>query len=285
MTEKKPLAGKVSVITGATSGIGEATAFALAEKGATTVIISRDEGKCRNTRNRIIKETGSQDVAYLVADLSSQDQIRELADEYQEKYQRLDVLVNNAGAFFWGRRESVDGIEMSFALNHLNYFLLTNALLDTIKESAPSRIINVSSGAHRGQEMDFEDINLTDGYQAMKAYGRSKLANVLFTYELAQRLEGTGVTVNAVHPGFVDTNFAREGQSPLRFLILLTQLFAQSPEKGAETVIYLASSPEVAGVTGKYFKDKEPVASSPEGYNRQAATRLWELSAAMTDLI
>lgn len=284
MAETKPMAGKVCVITGATSGIGEATAFALAGKGAETVIISRNEEKCKNTTARIKEETGNQDGTYFVADLSSQTQIRQVAVDYQKNYQRLDVLVNNAGAFFWSRKESVDGIEMSFALNHLNYFLLTNALLDTIKESAPSRIINVSSGAHRGQKMDFEDINLTNSYQAMKAYGRSKLANVLFTYELSRRLEGTGVTVNAVHPGFVDTNFAREGQSLLRFLMPLTQLFARSPEKGAETVIYLASSPEVEGVTGKYFKDKEPIKSSPESYDRQAARRLWEISAAMVDL-
>ncbi len=282
-TEKAAMAGKVCVITGATSGIGEATAFALAGKGAATVIISRDEEKCRNTTARIKEETGNQDVAYLAADLSSQTQIRQVAEDYQKKYQRLDVLVNNAGGFFWNRKESVDGIEMSFALNHLNYFLLTTALLDTIKDSAPSRIINVSSGAHRGQKMDFEDINLTNGYQAMKAYGRSKLANVLFTYELSRRLEVTGVTANAVHPGFVDTNFAREGRSLFRYLIPLIQLFARSPEEGAETVVYLASSPEVEGVTGKYFKDKEPVKSSPESYDPQSANRLWEISATMTE--
>lgn len=284
MTDKESMTGNICLITGATSGIGKATAFALAGKGAVTIIVSRDEEKCRNTQDQIIRETGNQKVDYFVADLSSQDQIRHLADECREKYQRLDVLVNNAGAFFWGRRESVDGIEMSFALNHLNYFLLTNELLDILKESAPARIINVSSGAHRGQKMDFEDINLTDGYQAMKAYGRSKLANVLFTYELSRRLKGSGVTVNAVHPGFVDTNFAREGRSPFRFLIPVTQLFARSPEKGAETIVYLASSPEVEGVTGKYFKDKEPIESSPESYHQQTAKQLWEISAEMTDL-
>jgi NAD(P)-dependent dehydrogenase (short-subunit alcohol dehydrogenase family) len=278
------LKGKRMMVTGATSGIGEVTALELARQGAEVIVVSRNEDRCLNTVEKIKRETQIPEVSYLVADLSSQEEIRSLVDGFQSQYDTLDVLVNNAGAFFWERRESVDGIEMTFALNHLNYFLLTNLLLDTLKASAPARIINVSSDAHRGQEMDFEDLQGEEGYQHFKAYRQSKLANVLFTYELDRRLAGTGVTVNAVHPGFVSTNFARQGSSLVRFLMPVLHLFALSPEKGAETSIYLASSPEVAGVSGKYFTKKEPVSSSPASYDQEAAKRLWDISAEMTGL-
>ena len=201
------------------------------------------------------------------------------------KYPRLDVLVNNAGGFFMAREESVDGIEMTWALNHLNYFLLTTLLLDHIKASAPARIICVSSDAHTGTSIRFDDPQFKKGYSGFGVYGHSKLANILFTYELARRLEGTRVTANALHPGFVATGFGHNNGGLVRLGMRVVQRFgARTPEKGAETSVYLASSPEVEGVTGKYFVDKHPVQSSPESYDRTAAARLWELSEQMTRL-
>jgi len=278
MQENQLMVDKVCLITGATSGIGLVTAREMAHQGADLVLVSRSEDKCRRVAESLRDETKNQQIDYLAGDLSSLKEIRQVADQFQERYSRLDVLVNNAGRLFWQRKESADGLEMTFALNHLGYFTLTALLLDTLKKSAPARIVNVSSGAHRGHRLDFDDLQMEENYSPNKAYGRSKLANLYFTYALDRRLEGTGVTVNALHPGFVNTNFAREGNSPLRFLMPLMQLFARSPEEGAETVIYLASSPEVKGVTGKYYKDKEPVKSSPTSYQSEPAEKLWERS-------
>ena len=284
MNLENDLSGQVCMVTGATSGIGEVTALELARMGAEVVVVSRNPAKCQRTVETIRKETGNERVDYLVADLSSQEEIRDLVERFQAKYDRLDVLVNNAGAFFWERKESPEGIEMTFALNHLNYFLLPNLLLDTLRESAPARIINVSSGAHRGQKLDLEDLELKGNFQPMTAYGRSKLANLYFTYELDRRLDDEQVTVNALHPGFVSTNFAREGNSLLRFIMPVMQLFARSPQEGARTPVYVASSPEVEGVSGNYYKDEEPVRSSSVSYDRETARRLWEISAEMTGI-
>lgn len=282
--ENKDIKGKVCLITGATSGIGKVTARELARKGARLVIVSRNQLKCENTIASIRDETGNKDIEYMVADLSSQDQIRQLARGFLDRYDHLDVLVNNAGAIFLSRDVSVDGIEMTWALNHLNYFLLTNLLLDTLKASASARIINVASTAHRGAKINFDDLQGGHHYNGMQAYSQSKLANILFTYELARRLEGTQVTANALHPGFVASGFAKNNGGLVRLGMGVVQLFAISPEKGAETSIYLASSPEVEGVSGSYFVKKQAVRSDPASYNEETAQKLWQVSEAMTGL-
>ncbi|MHB0858783.1 MAG: SDR family oxidoreductase [Anaerolineae bacterium] len=278
------MAGKVCVITGATSGIGAATARGLARLGATVVAIGRNPHRGAAVVHSIRRETGNRQVFLQLADLSSQRQVRILADALRAEYSRLDVLINNAGAFYFRRRESVDGIEMTFALNHLAGFLLTNLLLDRLVDSAPARIITVSSRSHRRARMHWEDPFLTHGYNGLKAYGQSKLANVLFTYELARRLRGTDVTANAMHPGLVATRIATGRELPSRILRGAMNLFARSPEEGARTAIYLATSPDVAGVTGRYFVDEQPVDSSRSSYDNEAASRLWRLSAELTGL-
>lgn len=275
--------GQVCLVTGATSGIGRVTARALAGRGATVIVGARDRAKAIATVEEIQTGTDNANVDYLLADLSSQAQVRRMAQAFRERYERLDVLLNNAGAFFLGRQESVDGIEMTFAVNYLAPFLLTQLLLDVLKASAPARIINVTSAMHKDVELDFDDLQSRRRYGSARAYGRAKLALVLFTYELARRLEGTGVTANAVHPGFVATNIWGINWL-MRLVKPLINLFAISPEEGAETLIYLATSSEVAGVTGRYFVDKDVVPSSPATYDEAAAERLWEISLALTDL-
>jgi retinol dehydrogenase 12 len=279
----KPMEGKYCMVTGATSGIGAVTARALAQKGARVIVVARNVNRCENTVDEIIQTTGNHAVEYMLADLSSQNEIHDLAEAYQNKYDHLDVLVNNAGGFFMSRQESADGIEMTFALNHLNYFLLTNLLLDTIKASAPARIVNVSSAAHQNASINFDDLQGKKKYSGWQAYGQSKLANILFTYELARRLEGTGVTVNALHPGMVATNFGANNGGVLGSLVRqFMNLFSIGVEDGAQTSIYLASSPEVEDVTGKYFVKKKAVSSSSASYDESAAKRLWEISEEMT---
>jgi NAD(P)-dependent dehydrogenase (short-subunit alcohol dehydrogenase family) len=279
-----PMAGKVCLVTGATSGIGAVAAEALAAQGATLVGVGRNPEKCAAVAERIRQQTGSTTVEFLRADLSSQQEIRRLAQEFLGKYDRLDVLVNNAGAMFFQRRESVDGIELTFALNHLGYFLLTNVLLDRLKASAPARIVNVASSAHTRTPLDLDDVQSRRSYRGFRVYSKSKLANVLFTYELARRLEGTGVTANALHPGVVATKFGSDNGWRGHLLRPLFFAFGITPERGAETMIYLAASPEVAGVTGKYFMKKKAVPSSPGSYDRSAAARLWQISAELTGL-
>jgi NAD(P)-dependent dehydrogenase (short-subunit alcohol dehydrogenase family) len=276
--------GKVMMVSGATSGIGKETARVLANEGATVVILGRNPKKAVAIVEELQRETGNPKVEYLLADLSSQAEIRRLAEEFKQRYDRLDVLVNNAGEFNLRRRLSTDGIEMTFAVNHLAYFLLTNLLLDVIKASAPARIINVSSGSHRSTTINFNDLNGEQVFRSGQAYGQSKLANVLFTYELARRLEGTGVTVNALHPGFVATNMGANNGWYVRVFRPLMNLFSLSVEEGARTSIYLALSPEVEGVTGKYFIECEPVSSSPASYDQAAAKQLWQVSEELTGL-
>jgi NAD(P)-dependent dehydrogenase (short-subunit alcohol dehydrogenase family) len=276
--------GKVCLITGGTSGVGLETARGLAQVGATVVIVGRNADKSARTTERLRAETRNQSINFMLADLSSQAQIRALASEFKRRYDRLDVLVNNAGALFMSRTLSVDGIEMTFALNHLSYFLLTNLLLDLLKASAPSRIVNVASDAHDGATLDFDNLQGSVGPFGMRAYGQSKLANILFTYELARRLEGTGVTANALHPGVVASGFGANNGWLARLGMNVTHLFAISPAEGAQTSIYLASSPEVEGVTGKYFVKKQAVSSSKASYDVAAARRLWEISEQLTGL-
>ena len=282
-TGEGALQGRVCLITGATSGIGEVTAHALARQGATVVVLGRNPQKGAATLASIREVGGNPSVDFLLADLTVQDQVRRAAGEFRERHARLDILINNAGGFFWRRQESVDGIEMTLALNHLAPFLLTNLLLDMLKASAPARVINVSSDMHRSAQIDFSDLQMERGYRAMRAYGRSKLALTLFTYELARRLGGSHVTANAVHPGFVATSIGLTNAF-LRLFQPVMRLFARSPEEGAETSIYLAASPEVESTTGAYFVDKQPALSSPASYHEAAAERLWEISAQLTGL-
>ena len=275
---------KIVLITGATHGIGEAAAKALARMGATIVVHGRNPERCKSVVNQIREETGNPNVDFLVADISVQAQVRRLAQDFQARHPRLDVLINNAGGAFLMRSLSVDGIEMTFALNHLSYFLLTNLLLEMLRASAPARIINVSSNSHTGRKLDFDDLQSKRGYYVMRAYGRSKLANILFTYELARRLEGSGVTANVMHPGFVATNIGKNNGPLARLVISLIHRRALTVEEGARTIIHLASSHEVDGVNGKYFVKEKAIPSDPASYDKDAMERLWRVSAEMTGL-
>lgn len=274
--------GKICIITGANSGIGKATTIDLAKMNATIVMMCRSKERGEEAQKEIIELTGNKKVDLFLCDLSSQESIRKFVSEFKSKYQKLHILINNAGVMLSKRGVSVDGFEMNFAVNHLAPFLLTNLLLDALKNSAPSRIINVSSAAHRMAKMDFDDLQSEKmKYRLMKIYGASKLALMLFSYELSRRLEGTSVTVNTLHPGLVNTNL---GQDQSSFSQGFGKLFFKKPEKGAETSIYLASSQEVEGITGKYFAKKQQKQSSEESYNEDYAKRLWKLSAEMTQL-
>jgi retinol dehydrogenase-12 len=275
--------GKTILITGATNGIGRVAARELARMRANVVIVGRSQTRIEETVSEIKAKTGVT-VDALKADLSLKAEVRKVAEAFKAKYTRLDVLLNNAGAIFGNRQETAEGYEMTFALNHLNYFLLTALLLETIKASAPARIINVSSDAHSGAKIDFDDLQTKRGYMigGTTAYGRSKLMNLLFTYELARRLAGSGVTVNAVHPGLVASGFGKNNHGLMSFAMNFVHLLAVSSEQGADTLIYLASSPEVEGVTGKYFYKRKAIQSSPESYDEAAARRLWAISEIMT---
>lgn len=277
------LEGKVCLVTGATSGIGKITATALAGQGAEVVISGRNQQKAKETVQRIRSETRNDAVHYLLAEFSDLEQVRALATSFKERYPQLDVLVNNAGAFFNRRRETPYGVEMTFLVNHLAPFLLTNLLLETLKSSAPARIVTVSSDAHQYATLDFDDLEFRHGYVGIKGYARSKLANLLFTYELARRLTGAGVTANAVHPGHVATDIWKTN-FPLIGPVLkwVMGLFALTPEEGADNSIYLASSPDVEGVSGRYYVKREPVESSFLSYDQSVAQRLWEVSEKLT---
>jgi retinol dehydrogenase 12 len=266
--------GKICLVTGATDGIGKVTAHELAQAGATVIGVGRNPAKIEAVTAEIGNTPGT--LEFMVADLSSQAEVRALADEFKRKYNQLHVLINNAGALFTNYRETVDGIEMTFALNHLAYFLLTNLLLDTITASTPVRIINVASNAHEGYTIDFDDLGHRRQYGGWTTYGASKLANIMFTYELARRLEGTEVMVNAMHPGFVNTNFQQAARLDMRGPL--------TPEEGADTLIWLATSKDVEGITGKYFVRRRDTRSSDVSYDKVVATRLWEVSADMTGL-
>jgi NAD(P)-dependent dehydrogenase (short-subunit alcohol dehydrogenase family) len=281
--------GKICLVTGATSGIGRETALALAKMGARVVIAGRSAEKTASTAAAIQAITGAA-VDTLVADLSSMAQVRDMAAAFKAKYDRLDVLVNNAGAVFTERQETVDGFEMTFALNHLSYFLLTAHLRDILIASgqpgAAARVVNVSSDAHRGAKMKFDDLQFKRGYFGFAAYAQSKLANILFSNELARQLADQPVTSNALHPGFVATGFGRGGSgfsgTVTKALMTLLTPIALTPQQGAQTSIYLASSPEVEGVTGKYFSKSKAVAPSAAAQDMDAARRLWAISEELT---
>jgi NAD(P)-dependent dehydrogenase (short-subunit alcohol dehydrogenase family) len=277
--------GKVCLVTGANSGIGRETALALAKMGATVILVARDPTKGGAALDDIRRASGNEHVELMLADLASLDSVRQLAADFRAKHQQLHVLVNNAGSYNMQRSETKDGFETTFAVNHLAYVLLTTLLLDVLKASAPARIVNVSSASHRGATINFDDLHGNDGYRGLGAYGQSKLANVLFTYELARRLEGTGVTANCLHPGVVMTNFGHNNTGIFGSFFgvyhALARPFLLTPEQGAETSIYLASSPEAEGVTGKYFVKKRPVESNEVSHDIEVAQRLWQVSEEM----
>jgi NAD(P)-dependent dehydrogenase (short-subunit alcohol dehydrogenase family) len=279
--------GKTCLVTGATAGLGAATAEGLARLGASVVIVSRSRERCEAAVDGIRRATGNSSVDFLTADLSSQADVRGVARAFLERYGRLDVLVNNAGGIFLKRERSADGIEMTFALNHLGYFLLTNLLLEVLKRSAPARIVNVSSSGHQNvTTLDFDDLSSPRRYRGVVAYSRSKLANLLFTRELSRRLEGTGVTANAVDPGMVETDIGRNNgwiYWPLKTLFgLIYKARYLTPDEGASTIVYLATSSEVERVTGGYFANSALVEPSGAARDDVAAVRLWALSDKLT---
>ena len=278
--------GKVCIVTGANSGIGKATSLGLAQMGATVVMVCHDRTKGEEAQNEIKTKSGNDAINLLLAELSSQDSIRQLVENFQQHYTQLHVLVNNAGGVNLSRRDTVDGFEMTFAVNYLAPFLLTNLLLDKLKASAPARIVNVSSESHESGYIKMDDLQLEKKYRLMRAYGQSKLALVLFTYELARRLQGTGVTANCLHPGFVATNIGQSGVGRVgRSIVkLIFSSLGISPEEGAKTSIYLASSLDIEGVTGKYFVKSIPVRSAPISYDESLQRQLWEESAKLVNL-
>ena len=277
--------GKVCLLTGATSGIGKATALGLAQMGATVVMVSRDRARGEAAQAEIKTKSGNAAVDLLLADLSAQQSIRQLAENFQQRYTQLHVLINNAGLFMLRRRTTVDGLEMTFAVDYLAPFLLTNLLLDVLKASAPARIVNVSSATHEAGYIKLDDLQAEHHYRSMRAYGQAKLAVVLFTYELARRLQGTGVTANCLHPGFVATNIGQSGMGlASRIVTRLIFTFGISPQEGAKTSLYLASSPEVEGVTGKYFVKGIPQRSAPISYDKSLQRQLWEESVKLVNL-
>jgi len=277
------IGGKTCLITGATSGIGRSSAIELAKMGAKLVLVCRNRERGQEVV-REIQRAGNHDVELMNADLESQAQIRKLAADFLATKKPLHVLMNNAGVFNLKRALTSDGLEEVFAVNHLAYFMLTLLLLDRIKESAPARIINIASDLHRRATLRFDDLGGERSYGGMSSYGQSKLANILFTYELARRLAGTGVTANCVHPGAVATNLAKNNGALVGAAWKLAGAFMKSPDNGARTQIYLASSPEVERITGKYFIDSKEASSSAESHDVGVARRLWEVSAKMTGL-
>jgi retinol dehydrogenase-14 len=279
-----PMAGKTVLITGATSGIGRATALGLARMGAHLAITGRDRGRTEDAA-REIRAAGGEQVDVLVADLSSQSEVRRLAEEVLHSLSRIDVLINNVGGYWDTRHVTVDGLERTFALNHLAPFLLTNLLLDKLKQSAPARVVTVSSNAHAAGRIDFGDLQGERSYSGARAYSQSKLANILFSYELARRLLATSVTANALHPGLVNTSFGAEDPAGVqKLLVPLLRPFMKSPARGAATSIHLASAPDLQRVTGRYFANSKPTRSSKPSFDEAVAARLWQVGGDLVGL-
>jgi NAD(P)-dependent dehydrogenase (short-subunit alcohol dehydrogenase family) len=273
--------GKTVLLTGATSGIGLEAGVELARQGAHVVLVGRDEGRTRAAVEAVRTRAGA-GADHLLCDFSQQSAIRELAKTYADRFDRLDVLVNNAGGVHRSRSLTQDGVEMTFAVNHLGYFLLTNLLLDLILASSPARVVSVASVGHRSGTLDFDDLGFERGYSTLKAYGRSKLANVLFASELARRLDGTGVTSNSLHPGAVNTNIWPGWSKPILRLFLQRRFI--SSERGAEPIVRLASDPELQDVTGRYFERHRQVDPSQLAQDPAVAARLWDVSAELVGL-
>lgn len=282
----KHMSGKICLVTGATNGIGEATAQQLAAMGATVMVHGRDAQKGQRVVEAIVRNTGNNDVRFVKADLASLSEVRALAAEVNAAVPRLDVLVNNAAWVGSERKVTIDGYERTFAVDHLAPFLLTNLLLDKIKAAAPSRIVNVSSYGHHFAKLDLDDLMLAKKYSMMHAYGNAKLGNVLFTRSLAKRLAGTGVTVNAVHPGGVNTGLGRESSATLamRVMTTLMTLFAKTPQQGARTSLYLATSTDMEGKSGAYYANCKPARISVQAQDDALAERLWKESAKLVGL-
>ncbi len=283
--EKPDMEGKTILVTGANAGIGFATALGIAEQGAQVLMVCRSKERGAKARDMIEAETGNPSVHLLIADLSYQASIRSLAEEVKFRFDRLHALVNNAGIIPRRWTATQDGLELQFAVNHLAYFLLTNLLLDLLKAGAPARVVNLSSMVHSGAALDFEDLQSQKGkYNRRAVYGRTKLANILFTYELARKVENAGVTANALHPGIVTTNLLADIVGVPRKLKAVTGIASVGIEAGAKGSIYLATSSEVEGVSGKYFVRCKSVESSPASYDRDAASRLWQVSSELARL-
>ena len=271
--------GKVCLVTGATDGIGKVSARVLAELGAKVIIVGRNPEKSAIVLAELRSISGNENIDLLMADLAVMQEVRDLAEQVISRYDRIDVLLNNAGGYFTKHEITSDGLEMTFALNHMSYFLLTNKLMELLKYSAPARIVNVSSNAHYGVDMEFENLNGEQEYKAWKAYQKSKLANVLFTYELLKKVPGN-ITVNCLHPGFVATNFGHNNGGFFGPVLKIAQrISAIDPEEGAKTSIFLCSAPEVKGVSGKYFYKCQPKTSSRESRNMDTGKRLWKISS------
>src|SRR4028118_716872 len=275
------MGGKVALVTGGTSGIGKATAMALSAMGADVVAVGRDRERGERAAAEIRAQTGGR-VDLALADLSSQAEVRALAEEFKRRYDRLDVLVNNAGLVQSTRTETADGLESTFAINHLAPFLLTNLLLGMLQQSVPSRVVTVSSEAERWGNIDFDDLQSKKNYRGFPVYGMTKLANIMFTYELAERLEGTGVTATCMHPGAVNTRFGTHNRGPMTILFRAFKPFMRTPEQGADTVIWLASSPDVEGVSGRDYSDRQPIEPKKIANDPAARRRLWEESERLT---
>lgn len=283
MTTTPTMAGKICLVTGGTAGIGFVTARELARAGAEVTIVGRDGARGAAAAAAIGAAAGGAPVDFIAADLGEQEQVRSFASRFGERHDRLDVLVNNAGGLFGRRQTTGDGIERTFALNHLGYFLTTMRLLPLLQAAAPARIVVVASEAHRGARLDFDDLQGEQRYSRWTAYKRSKLANLLFCYELARRLTGRGITANALHPGFVATEIGtRHRFVPSLLWRIGTAMAAISPEDGARTSVYLASALDVAAVSGSYFIKSTPARSSDASYNRASAERLWDISLNLT---
>jgi len=276
------LKGKVVLITGATSGIGKVTAITLVGMGATVVVLGRNPEKGKELLREIEKRTGSKGTDFITSDLASLDSVRSAASAFNSRYDRLDVLLDNAGGINGKRMMTKDGFEYTFGVNHLAHFVLTNLLLDKLRSSAPSRVVVTSSAAQMNGHIDFDDLMEEKRYRSFKAYSQSKLANALFAFELARRLDGTRVTSNCFHPGVVRSNFGKGLGGAGGAIYPLIGVFMVSPEKGSETQVYLASSPEVEGVTGKYFAKKEVRRSSRDSNDLVVARHLWEVSEELT---
>jgi len=279
-----PMAGRTVLVTGGSGGIGRATALGLAAMGAHLAICGRDRESTHGAASEI-RAAGGGPVEVFVADLSSQAQVRRLADEVLQRLPRIEVLVNNVGGYWNTRQVTADGLERTFALNHLAPFLLTNLLLDRLTQSGPARVVTVASNAHAQGRIDFDDLQGERSYSGARAYSQSKLANVLFTYELARRLQGSAVTVNALHPGLTRTAFGAEDPAGVqRRLVPLLRPFMKAPAQGAATSIHVASAPELEQVTGRYYVNRRPRRSAKASYDKAAAARLWQVSADLVGL-
>ncbi|MFH0866367.1 MAG: SDR family oxidoreductase [Bacteroidota bacterium] len=275
---------KICIITGASSGMGFVTAVALAGMGATLGLVCRNKERGDKAVQLISDKSKNKNITLFVADLSSVAEVKKVGEEIKRKYSRIDVLVNNAGAINQKRILTIDGYELTFAVNHLAYFLLTHILLDKLKAVPKARIVNVASGASRVGKINFDDLQLEKKYGSIKSYGQSKLANIMFTYELARKLEGTNVTANCLHPGGVRTRFAGDMKGFAGAMWKLFTPFLRTAEKGAETIIWLALLPETKGISGKYFKDKKEIRSIKPSYDTDAQKKLWEVSEKLSGI-